>query len=122
MRKLIIIAALLASTPAFAGDTTEKATLFAATTIAEAMARCPKLESDAVNGKVGWAIVAAFAQNDKDYTSTWGEAISKTVKAAALFPSFCKDVENAYGPNGIAAPELPWVRSPDAATFRGMLK
>jgi hypothetical protein len=27
MRKLIIIAALLASTPAFAGDTTEKATL-----------------------------------------------------------------------------------------------
>jgi hypothetical protein len=72
--------------------------------------------------KVGWAIVAAFAQNDKDYTNTWGEAISKTVKAAALFPSFCKDVENAYGPNGIAAPELPWVRSPDAAAFRGMLK
>jgi hypothetical protein len=104
------------SAPVHAADATEKQILLSSFTLAAAHMACPNIEvNNGRDGDAGWALTNSV---DGSYKNQYGAALAKIVQVASQFPTFCDDVRNAYGPNGIPAKELPWATS----AFRGMLK
>ena len=95
MHAAITAALTLGVTSAHAIDVTDKDILFTKITLQAANAHCSGIEFDTENGKLGWAVVAAFDEHDQDYASQWGPVVSKLVYAASLFPTFCDDVKKS---------------------------
>jgi hypothetical protein len=119
MRNYIIPAALLLGvTPIHGADVTSKQVLFTMNTLAAAHEKCGVEFNTTGDARIGWAMVATLSTHEQSYIDNYTYPVMKLVYAASIFPTFCTDVENAYGANGIPAPELPWF----TPVFRGILK